>query len=86
MSTQPVYGNNGYKNVQTSAGANVQYLNADTVNVSNLNVAETVSFFGASPVGQAGAIATLANNATGTQIATAVNSLIIALQNAGLTM
>lgn len=44
-----------------------------------------VGFYGATPVVQAAAITTIANNADGTAIATAVNSIITALKNIGIT-
>lgn len=44
-----------------------------------------LGFYGATPVVQASAITTIATNATGTAISTAVNSIITALQNLGLT-
>lgn len=44
-----------------------------------------VGFYGETPVVQASAITTIATNATGTAISTAVNSIIAALQNIGVT-
>jgi hypothetical protein len=44
-----------------------------------------VGFYGATPVVQAAAITTIATNATGTAISVAVNSVIAALKNVGLT-
>lgn len=44
-----------------------------------------VGFYGETPVVQAAAITTIATNATGTAISTAVNSIIAALQNIGVT-
>ena len=44
-----------------------------------------VGFHGATPVAQAGAITALSNTASGTEIATAVNAIITALKNKGLT-
>lgn len=44
-----------------------------------------VGFHGATPVAQANAITALGNSATGTEIATAVNAIITALKNKGLT-
>lgn len=44
-----------------------------------------VGFYGETPVVQAQAISTIANNADGTAIATAVNAVIVALKNVGLT-
>lgn len=44
-----------------------------------------LGFHGATPVAQAAAITAITNTATGTEIATAVNALITALKNKGLT-
>jgi hypothetical protein len=44
-----------------------------------------VGFYGETPVVQAAAITTIADAATGTQIATAVNAIITALKNIGIT-
>jgi len=44
-----------------------------------------VGFYGKTPVVQASAITTIADDATGTAIATAVNAVITALKNIGLT-
>ena len=44
-----------------------------------------IGFYGETPVVQAAAITTIATNATGTAISTAVNSIITALQNIGVT-
>jgi hypothetical protein len=44
-----------------------------------------VGFHGSTPVAQASAITALSNTATGTEIATAVNAIITALKNKGLT-
>jgi hypothetical protein len=44
-----------------------------------------VGFHGVTPVAQASAITTISNSATGTEIATAVNAIITALKNKGLT-
>jgi len=43
-----------------------------------------IGFYGETPVVQAAAITTIADNATGTAIATAVNSVITALKNIGV--
>lgn len=45
---------------------------------------DKVGFYGATPVVQAGAITALATTPTATDIATAVNSIITALENAGI--
>jgi hypothetical protein len=44
-----------------------------------------IGFYGETPVVQANAISTIANNADGTAIATAVNAVIVALKNIGVT-
>lgn len=44
-----------------------------------------IGFYGETPVVQANAITTIANNADGTAIATAVNAVIVALANVGIT-
>lgn len=44
-----------------------------------------VGLYGETPVVQASAISTIADAATGTDIATAVNSIITALKNIGIT-
>lgn len=44
-----------------------------------------VGFYGKTPVVQASAITTISDSATGTQIATAVNAVITALKNIGIT-
>ena len=45
---------------------------------------DKLAFHGAAPVDQAGAIANIANDANGTAIATAVNSILVALREKGL--
>lgn len=47
--------------------------------------ANLVGFHGATPVAQAAAITAITTSATGTEIATAVNAIITALKNKGLT-
>jgi hypothetical protein len=61
--------------------------NGDASNGVLLGGAATnlVGFHGATPVVQAGVITALSNTATGTEIATAVNAIITALKNKGLT-
>ena len=55
-------------------------------NADGLQLPDTkVGFFGATPVAQQTAITTLATTPTATDIATAVNSIITALSNLGLT-
>jgi hypothetical protein len=44
-----------------------------------------IGFYGETPVVQAAAITTISDSATGTQIATAVNAVITALKNIGIT-
>jgi len=44
-----------------------------------------VGFYGKTPVVQAAAISTITDSATGTAVATAVNSIITALKNIGIT-
>jgi hypothetical protein len=44
-----------------------------------------IGFYGETPVVQAAAISTITDSATGTAIATAVNSIITALKNIGVT-
>lgn len=44
-----------------------------------------IGFYGETPVVQASAINTIANDASGTAIATAVNAVIVALANVGIT-
>ena len=44
-----------------------------------------IGFYGETPVVQAAAITTIADNADGTAIATAVNAVITALKNIGIT-
>jgi hypothetical protein len=56
--------------------------NGDLIGGSPSNL---VGFHGATPVVQAGAITAISNSATGTEIATAVNAIITALKNKGLT-
>lgn len=46
--------------------------------------ADKLAFHGATPVDQAAAIANIANDASGTVIATAVNSILVALREKGL--
>jgi hypothetical protein len=45
---------------------------------------ELLGFHGATPVDQAAAITNLGNTATGTEIATAVNAILVALREKGL--
>ena len=44
-----------------------------------------IGFYGETPVVQASAITTISDTATGTAIATAVNAVITALKNIGVT-
>lgn len=54
----------------------------DGVSIASLG---PLGFYGKTPVAQAAAITAIATNATGTAISVAVNSIITALQNLGLT-
>lgn len=45
----------------------------------------TIGMFGATPVAQAAAITAVTNTATGTELATAINALRVALKNVGIT-
>ena len=44
-----------------------------------------LGFYGVTPIVQASAITTVADTATGTALATAINAIITALKNVGLT-
>ncbi len=44
-----------------------------------------IGFYGETPVVQASAITTVANDATGTALATAINAIITAIKNIGIT-
>jgi hypothetical protein len=44
-----------------------------------------IGFYGETPVVQAAAITTVSDSATGTAVATAVNAIITALKNIGVT-
>ena len=45
----------------------------------------TAGFYGTTPVVQAAAITAVTNTATGTELATAINALRVALKNLGIT-
>jgi len=45
----------------------------------------TAGFYGTTPVAQAAAITAVTNTATGTELATAINALRVALKNIGIT-
>ena len=45
----------------------------------------TAGFYGTTPITQAAAITAVSNTATGTELATAINALRIALKNIGIT-
>jgi hypothetical protein len=45
----------------------------------------TIGMFGATPVSKAAAITAVTNTASGTELATAINALRVALQNVGIT-
>jgi dTDP-4-dehydrorhamnose reductase len=48
-------------------------------------VGGTAGFYGTTPVVQAAAITAVTNTATGTELATAINALRVALKNLGIT-
>lgn len=58
--------------------------NSDGVSVGQ-GSSDKVGFYGETPVVQASAITTLTTTPTATDIATAVNAIIVALQNIGIT-
>lgn len=45
----------------------------------------TAGFYGTTPVVQAAAITAVTNTATGTELATAINAIRVALKNIGIT-
>jgi hypothetical protein len=45
----------------------------------------TAGFYGTTPITQAAAITAVGNSATGTELATAINALRVALKNIGIT-
>jgi len=45
----------------------------------------TAGFYGTTPITQAAAITAVSNTATGTELATAINALRVALKNIGIT-
>jgi tryptophan synthase alpha subunit len=45
----------------------------------------TAGFYGTTPIVQAAAITAVTNTATGTELATAINALRVALKNIGIT-
>jgi hypothetical protein len=45
----------------------------------------TAGFYGTTPIVQAAAITAVSNTATGTELATAINALRVALKNIGIT-
>jgi hypothetical protein len=45
----------------------------------------TAGFYGTTPITQAAAITAVGNAATGTELATAINALRVALKNIGIT-
>ena len=45
----------------------------------------TIGMFGATPAAQAAAITAVTNTASGTELATAINALRVALKNVGIT-
>lgn len=44
-----------------------------------------VGFYGVTPVVRASSVSTISDSASGTAIATAVNAIIVAIQNIGIT-
>jgi len=48
-------------------------------------VGGTASFYGLTPVAQAAAITAVTNTASGTELATAINAIRVALKNIGIT-
>ena len=48
-------------------------------------VGGTAGFYGAAPVTQAAAITAVTNTATGTELASAINAIRVALKNIGIT-
>jgi hypothetical protein len=71
----------------TSTESLITQLSDGNVNGTSLGQSTTdkISFYGETPVVQAGAITALVTTPTATDIATAVNSIITALQNIGVT-
>ena len=70
-----------------STQSNIYLFNGDSTDGVQIvgSAAKLLGFHGATPVAQAAAITAITNTATGTEIATAVNALITALQDKGLT-
>lgn len=70
-----------------STQTNIYLFNGDSTDGVQIvgSAAKLLGFHGATPVAQATAITAISNSATGTEIATAVNALITALKNKGLT-
>jgi len=64
----------------------VYLLNGNAADGVLLSVAGgLIGFYGETPVAQASAITTVSDTANGTVLATAINAIITALQNVGLT-
>lgn len=64
----------------------VQLFNGNAADGVALGVSTgKIGFYGATPVVQASAITTVSDSATGTALATAVNSIIAALAGIGIT-
>lgn len=64
----------------------VQLFNGNAADGVALGVAGgKIGLYGETPVVQASAITPVSNTATGTELATAINALITALQNVGVT-
>jgi hypothetical protein len=67
-----------------AAGLQLSDGNSDGTSLGQ-DSSDKISFYGETPVAQASAITALATTPTATDIATAVNSIITALQNVGIT-
>jgi hypothetical protein len=66
------------------AAEQVTYNSPDGATIGK-SATEKVSFYGVTPVVQAAAITTAITTPTATDIATAINSIIAALKNIGIT-
>jgi hypothetical protein len=67
-----------------AAGLQLSDGNSDGTSLGQ-DSSDKISFYGETPVAQASAITALVTTPTATDIATAVNSIITALQNVGIT-
>jgi hypothetical protein len=70
-----------------STQTNIYLFNGDSTDGVQIvgSAAKLLGFHGATPIAQAAAITAITTTASGTEIATAVNALITALKNKGLT-